>query len=267
VYRGEIELFESTASSGLKLFSDYAVKRTGKELISSTFDRDRYVREIPTREFTWDMRSTPLGERRDFLYNVTPLVRGGGEFRVIFRQLQGWDEIDIERVEIRRNGQAIASSDALGHTGNTHLPGRFNDYRLTIPSSDWGDGLWELAFRAKSPLQQEKRDSTSRGVVCFEEALSVQAEPANFIGLWAYSHGDSTYVRDIRADGTARLYINGKLKDTSVFDGQWTVSENVMEMRFANGNAPETHYLRDISTMIFLSRNYRNAHRIEKIGD
>lgn len=267
VFRGEVELFETPTPEGLKLFTDYAVKRTKEGLESSTFDRSRFVREIPSREFTWDMRGTPIEASRDFLYNITPLVHGSGEFRIIFRHLQGGDEIDIERVEIRRNGRSIAYSDAIGHTGETHLPGRFNDYRLTIPTSEWGDGRWELAFRAKSPrVDQKDRSSTSRGIVCFEEGLSVEARSEHFVGRWAYSHGKSTYVRDIRADGTARLYINGKLVSKESFDGQWSVSENVMEIRFANSTAPEKHYLRDISTLVFLDKNYRNAHRVGDVG-
>ena len=267
VFRGEVELFESPSPDGLKLFTDYAVKRTREGLESSTFDRTSFVREIPSREFNWDMRGTPIETSRDFLYNITPLMHGSGEFRVIFRHLEGGDEIDIERVEIRRNGRNIAFSDAMGHTGGTHLPGRFNDYRLTIPSSEWGDGRWELAFRARSPrIDDKERASTSRGIVCFEEGLSVEAERKHFIGQWAYSHGSSTYVRDIREDGTARLYINDKLVEKDRFDGQWSVAENVMEIRFANGNTPEKHYLRDISTLVFLDKNYRNAHRVQDVG-
>ena len=268
VFRGEIELFEPTVDGGLKLFTDYAVKRSDEGLLSSTFDRSRFVREIPSREFTWDMRGNPVGESRDFLYNITPLIHGSGEFRIIFRHLQGGDHIDIENVEIRRNGTKVAFSNAVGHTANTHLPGRFNDYRLTVPSSKWGDGRWELAFRAKSPRWDGKnRSSTGRGVVCFEEGLSVEAERKHFIGLWAYSHGKSTYVRDIREDGTARLHINGRLVSEETFSGTWEVAENVMEIRFSNGNPPEKHYLRDISTLVFLDKNYRNAHRIEKVKD
>ena len=74
-------------------------------------------------------------------------------------------------------------------------------------------------------------------------------------------------MRDIRDDGSARLLINGKLVEKERFDGQWSVAENVMEIRFANGNAPEKHYLRDISTLVFLDKNYRNAHRVEMAGD
>ena len=268
VFRGEIELFEPPIEGGLKRFTDYAVKRTDQGLLSSTLDRSHFVREIPSREFSWDMRGTPVGDSRDFLYNITPLMHGSGEFRIIFRHLQGGDEIDIQHVEIRRNGTAVAVSDALGHTGDTHLPGRFNDYRLSVQESDWDEGRWELAFRAKSPpVGNTKRNSTSRGVVCFEEGLSVEAERKHFIGQWAYSHGSSTYVRDIRDDGSARLLINGKLVEKERFDGQWSVAENVMEIRFANGNAPEKHYLRDISTLVFLDKNYRNAHRVEMAGD
>ena len=261
VFKGEVEIFDKQQPRGVQLFTDYAVKMTAAGPVSTKFDRGRYTREMPTREFSWDMTGIPLDQRKDFHFDITPLMHGPGTFRVVFRNFSQLDGITIHHVEIRRDGQMVNASDAIGYTYN--FPGRFNDYQMTVPAGDWRPGHWELAFHCTSPSDgRPPRYSNSQGIVCFEEGLSVHATATDFLGRWTYSHHGVTYTRIIRQDGTAVMERNGQEMPPSYFDGKWSVDDGVLTIRFSNGvSTPEKHILRDRTTLIFLSNPYRNARR------
>jgi hypothetical protein len=212
------------------------------------------------------MTDTPLDDLKEFRRDITPLVRGPGDFRVVFRHLAGYDGISIRHVAISRDGQSVASSDATGHTGN-HIPGRFNDYPLTIPAAEWAPGHWELTFRAQSLSDgMPPRNSTSQGIVSLEEGLAIHAAAEDFLGRWTYSHGGSTYIRTFHPDGSCTLERNGHPVPPALFDGKWSFDNGVLTVTFPARNPPEKHMLRDLNTLVFLSNPFRNAHRITAAG-
>lgn len=261
VLSGEVELING--AKDVRLYTDYAVHRSGDRVRSVPFDKSRFVIETPGREFSWNLDGAKHDEVRTLSFDVTNLVHGPGDYRAVVRWLLGHDAISVKSLRLERDGVVVARTDDARSGVIQNTTGNAPVLRVSAEAAA-GPGRWALVMDAYCEGAQVKppRPAESQGVVSFEEGLSLTADAKRFAGRWRYSHNGSDFVREFLADGTARLSINGKPYLEGGYDAaRYTVDGGVLTLKFANGMPAETHMLRDDRTLIFLNRPYRAARR------
>ncbi|MGC4017003.1 MAG: FecR domain-containing protein [Luteolibacter sp.] len=226
------------------------------------FDREKFVRRLPARDFRWNMDSfTP----KQLEFDVTHLIWKGSNYRAIFKWINGKDAIMVHDVGLYCDGVPVAEDSHVGSTGYLKNV-RDNVYGLELKPKDFRRGRWtirasidpyERAKEIKGPVHSE-------GILQFEEGMVTTAGPSDFIGRWSYYYGGRHFIREFTSDGHLLFTTDGK--PSSDFQGaKWTVTEGALEI-----NVPsmpgifERHVLRDPKTLIFTSNPYDNAVKMEE---
>lgn len=268
VFRGEVELKSLDGQRSLaRLFTDHAVTRepARQEAVTSIpFDRNKFIRTLPSREFKWEFVGVQSDELHTFEFDVTGLVWGGGEYRVLFKWMEGRDALDIERVALSCSGHPIADDT---HRGVTGIPRHVkeNIYRLTVPddAASAASARWTLTVTCRPwppTVPRTSRLADSRGILLFESGLALSATEEDFVGQWEYSHSGALFVRDFKPDGTATLTRDGE--PWRGFDGaRWSCRDGVLHLVLPAAGVTEDHILRDSATLLFVNTPYRNARR------
>lgn len=260
VLSGEVELTHGERE--VRLFTDYAVRRRGDELHSVPLDRERFVTEKPAREFAWNMNGREHDRVYRWAFDVSNLVHGPGDYRVVIRWLLGYDALTVTSLRLEGPGGFVATASGLksGDIANT----RANAPVFHVPPEAYRAGGWTLVVEGLcegASLVAPRRVSSS-GVIGFEEGLSVSADAAAFAGRWRYSHDGTDFVREFLPDGTARLHVAGERYLGGGYDrATYTVEHGVLTLHLGDDAPSETHMLRDEGTLVFLNRPYRAAWR------
>ena len=268
VFRGEVELTSLDGKHSLaRLFTDHAVTRQpGSEtgVASIPFDRGKFIRTLPSREFKWKLSDVVPRELQTIEFDVTGLVWEAGDYRVIFKWMEGSAALDIEQVSLLQDGQPVATDTHPGMTGDLHHV-KENIYRLKLPerAADIESVRWTPAVSCR-PLASRTNPrplTDSSGILLFESGLALSAAGEDFAGRWEYSHDGRLYVREFKADGTATLTTGGK--QGTEFDGaRWQCLDGVLRLSIPKEGIVEDHMLRDAGTLLFVNTPYRNARRI-----
>lgn len=267
VFEGEVEL-HLPGDSPLLLNRSQAMvhDRTAEEPLRPVpFDRTKFVREMPNRDFPWSIQSS---EPMDLEIDVSHLIWKSAEYRAIFKWISGKDAVEIRNVELRRDGELVASDARDGQTGMI-LHVKDNLFSLTIPSGVYQPGRWIL----HATIQQLPRTGgmtryhgpvDSSGIVLFEEGLVNRAEAADFIGKWSYSYAGARFIRNFNSDGSITVTKDGKPQPKAFANCSWWVDKGVLHAELPDGSGlVETHILRDHDTLIFTNRAFDNAVRIK----
>lgn len=260
VLSGEIEVRHGDRD--VRLYTDYALRRTGDTLDSVPFEKGGFVTEVPSREFDWNLDGVAHDTPVELRFDVSRLVHGAGDYRAVFKWLLGDDALIIRSVRLERDGRVVARRDSPGSTGLMHNTSG-NSPLLSVAPADGVSGKWELVasvfcegrfFAPGTPV-------SSRGIVTLEEGLATTATAGDFVGRWRYSHRGDEYVREFGADGFCRMSINGK-SYAGATGVPYEVKDGVLSMLPTGMKAPERMMLRDDGTLVFLNQPYRNARRI-----
>lgn len=267
VFDGEIELHR-TGQKTVALYENHAVRhiagQDGTALQAVPLDRSKYVRQIPSREFAWEISSpSPM----DLEFDVSHLLWKPAAYRAVFKWISGVDGIAVSDVELRLDGKTLARDEHQGTTG--YVPDVVSDniYKLDVPVKSFRPGKWTLHVRVK-PLTREGsgiRQGTpfdSLGILQFEEGLVTTATPSDFVGRWSYRYLGKHFVREFHSDGTATLYIDGKAEPGCFAGCHWSVNDGILSLTMPHTKACEDHILRDHGTLVFMNRNYENACRL-----
>ncbi len=267
VFEGEVEL-HLPGDSPLLLNRSQAMvhdRNAEEPLRPVPFDRRKFVRELPNRDFLWSIHgSDPVQLELD----VSHLVFKSAEYRAIFKWRAGKDGVEIRDVELRQDGRRVAADPRRGQTG-VLLHVKDNLFDLTVPAGSYQPGRWTLhatitQLARVGGLKRSLGAVDSSGIVLFEEGLVNRAEAADFIGCWSYSYGGARFVREFRADGSITVTRNGKLEPRAFSNCSWWVDKGVLHAEVPGGDGlVELHVLRDRDTLIFTNRAYDNATRLE----
>ncbi len=262
VFDGEIELHTGDRPEPMPLFTNHAVRHdlsdAKKPLQVIPFDREKYVRRLPNRDFAWEITSPEVQELE---FDVSHLVWKPADYRAIFKWFNGPNVLEIEAVELRHDGQPVARDEHRGTTGYlAHV--HDNVYRLDLSDVPTQSGRWTLHATVR-PI-----DGTtpilSAGILQFEEGLASSAVEADFVGKWRYHFAGSEFIRGFRPDGSIRLYENGEWRSGAFADSRWSVENGVLKSYIPRLDATESHTLRDRDTLLFISQPYENARRVEE---
>ena len=232
---------------------------------SIPFDREKFIRTLPSREFRWELKGVQPRELHTFEFDVTGLVWAAGDYRAIFKWMEGPDALDIEQVSLLRNGQPVATDAHPGVTGILrHV--KENIYRLKLPeSAAAAEGVrWTLAVSCR-PFEilgaKTRSFADARGVLLFESGFALTAGAKEFTGRWEYSHNGKLWVREFKEDGTATLTVDGQ--PWPRFAGsRWECRDGVLRLDLPIDGIVEKHMLLDGGTLLFVNTPYRNARRI-----
>ncbi len=229
------------------------------------FNRDKFVRRMPARDFRWHIDSDMP---RELVFDVSHLVWRPGEYRAIFKWIDGIDAITVENVELRRNGGLVSSASGRGVSGFIHMA-EHNMFRLDLDAESFEAGTWTLhalvgTYPRLESLEQVDDPVFSQGVMQFEEGLVSAATEADFVGRWSYYHSGHHYVRGFHADGTLTLERDGAPMPEAFVSCEWFVRDGGLFATQPQGGNDEHHVLRDRNTLIFVNRPYANAVRVEE---
>ncbi|HEX7262239.1 MAG TPA: hypothetical protein VF258_10525, partial [Luteolibacter sp.] len=108
VFRGEIEYRpEGDAGRMVRLLENHAVVADGKTLTSVPFDRAKFTRQLPSREFAWDINASSA-QPAAWEYDVSHLIWKPGRYRAICKWMQGNHGLAIQGAELMLDGRAVA---------------------------------------------------------------------------------------------------------------------------------------------------------------
>ena len=101
VFRGEVEVYDKHQNKPLKIIENHAVTQvSGAEhpFTSIPFQRENYIRTLPTREFSWQLSKEISASPDVFEYDVSHLVWKSGDYRAVIKWMKGNDALIINRV-------------------------------------------------------------------------------------------------------------------------------------------------------------------------
>ncbi|SHI75012.1 FecR family protein [Rubritalea squalenifaciens DSM 18772] len=265
VFDGEIEVHTKNNTKPVSLYENQAVRQEPgseqEEFTAIPFNRDAYVRKLPSRDFAWEMHSPNAKEK---VFDVSHLVWKAASYRAIFKWINGHDGVSVRNVELRLDGKLIASDNHLGHCGALRTA-RDSIFALDIDEDRFQNGKWTLHAWIEA-LPRKPGGATgpyfSSGILQFEEGLVSEALAEDFTGKWSYRHLGRNYIRHFKPDGTIMLYSNGVHLKGSFRDSTWSVSNGILRVNMPHDNAYEDHVLRDKETLIFVNQPYENAKKI-----
>jgi hypothetical protein len=263
VFRGKIEFHPRDAQGEvLHLGENQALLASATGGESVPFRRSDFHRELPSREFTWELTG-PSAETATLEFDVSHLVWKPGRYRVVCKWMSGRDGADLQGAELLRDGERVSNDPRPGFAGAVHgKPG--NIFELKIPEGTALAGRWVLRLRVSAHTDQHARPADSHGLVLFEEGMATTATTADFAGTWEYLFNGRTYRRTYYPDGRAELVT----KEGSALTFQaarWRVEDGVMVLDVPEEGGirvSETHLLRDAQTLIFANQPYQNATRV-----
>lgn len=263
VFKGMVELHPKGTQNISLIEENHALSQTAdhpEQIFSIPFDRERFIRSVPSREFSWTVES-PNTQTKQF--DVSHLIWKPGLYRAILKWMSGPHAVNVSGATLWRNGQLIAEDAHQGVAGLylTHQT-KNNIFNLKISEQDYQKGTWILKVKFSTILNKKSQPIKTQGILLLEEGLAYQATADDFIGRWQYTHDGDTWERHVHADGTIDLIQNSQLRP-GFKKSHWLVEEGVMKVWIPHHNAFETHLLRDPKTMIFIDEPYRNAVKIE----
>lgn len=267
VFDGEVEL-HLPGDTPLLLNRSQAMvhdRSAEEQLRPVPFDRTKFVRELPNRDFPWSIQSA---EPVELEIDVSHLIWKSADYRAVFKWISGKDAVIIRGVELRHNGKVAAADPRSGTTGAL-LHVKDNLFDLTVPSGTYQPGRWTLhATIVQMPrtggMTRYHGPVDSSGIVLFEEGMVNRAQADDFIGRWEYSYAGARFVRQFHADGTVTLTMNGKRQPKAFANCAWWVDKGILHAEIPDGNGlVELHALRDRDTLIFTNRAFDNATKLE----
>lgn len=275
VYRGEVEVYNGPDGEAFKIIENHAVQHgfsIDEGIKSVPFERDNYVRRLPSSEFAWKFPDVAPNEVVTKEFDVSHLVWKAGEYRAIIKWMDGRDGVSINRVDLYCDGVMVAEDVHRGSTGLKEFTSN-NVYSLTLDDEDVRKGDWTLKLQMQVILDEQLGASgvpaDSIGLVLFEGDSKIRAKDEDFIGTWEYRHDGDIHRREFHSDQTATYYLNGERFPD--FDGStWHLEDNILILKLPVNEGLgrteeilERHLMRDHKELIFETLPYRNGQRVE----
>jgi hypothetical protein len=262
VFRGEIEFHPGNdATHAIHLPENHALLAANGSTVSVPFDQEKFTRKLPSREFSWEIKSS-AADPTVLEFDINHLIWKPGQYRAICKWMTGTDALVIDGAELLLDGQLVDQDLHPGFTGYHHTT-RDNSYELAVSPETYRRGRWTLRILARLD-RTAAPNAGSTGVVLFEEGLALRAEAEDFLGTWEYRHDGMVFRRTFKADGSASLTIDG-MPYGPFKTSRWQVASGtlVAEVQTEGGQwRQERHLLRDSRTLIFVDLPYRNATRV-----
>jgi hypothetical protein len=266
VFDGEVELHRP-GTLPISLFKNQALvhdSETEEPLRSIPLDREKFVRDLPNRDFRWEV-SSPSPQH--LVIDVSHLVWKPSKYRTIFKWIEGFDRVSIRDVRLCLDGNPVSSDNHSGTTGVVEWVSD-NIFTLSVPPDAFRRGKWTI-HATLEPMPrpagsaESKMPVRSQGILQFEEGLVSRASTKDFLGRWSYRFLGDHFIRHFHPDGTVSLEKNGKPYAPAFAGSRWIVENGELRVLVPKLGITESHILRDDHTLIFVSQPYENAVREE----
>ncbi|MFC4993591.1 FecR domain-containing protein [Rubritalea tangerina] len=269
VFEGEVELHPQGRKDIALIEKNHALAQSAdnpQELSSIPFERDQFVRHIPSREFSWNI-STPGEIEKSF--DISHLIWKPGEYRALVKWMSGHkavmsgrSPIKIKQATLWHDKRLISSDVHDGFTGHVRQT-RDNIYHLHIPDEDFSKGKWILKVRMQftTPFKNTSKN-TSKGVLLLEEGTAYAGKDSDFIGRWQYTHDGVTWIREFHPDGSVSQFANGG-EALGFRNCHWKTENGVLKLWLEKPHYYTDHILRDPNTLIFVDQPFRHAVKIK----
>ena len=269
VFRGEVEIYDRKQNTPRKILENHAVVQISgsrNPFASIPFHRDEYIRELPTREFPWELPKKASSKPTTLDFDVSHLVWKAGDYRAVIKWMQGHDALVIHKADLLLNGNVITSDNHIGRTGQFNQTTN-NTYSFKISERQHKKGRWTLRITVRSDIRRGKSlgsfSPDSSGILLFEDSQSIQTTDASFVGTWEYHHNGKAHRRVFTSDHRAQLIIEGK-KTASHDNATWKVENGILILSIVepHGIIHELHLLRNDRELVFVNCPYRNAIKV-----
>lgn len=276
VFSGEVELYNLNEDIPVKIFENHAMIQNADAKVpfeSIPFERDAFVRDLPSHEFPWKLPQVATSELTELTFDVSHLIWRCGDYRAVLKWMKGKDALKIESAELFLNDEPVTADTHSGRSGK-FIHTVDNTYKLSVPENKHKKGKWTLKLKVIADNRDEVLAGDfvpeSSGIVLFEDRKSLHAKAKDFVGSWEYHHNNQIHKRVFHADHTATYYYNGE--PTLIFENsRWSVDDGILTLTISPSSDPdsqlheiiETHLLRDNDELIFIDQPYRNAKKID----
>ena len=129
----------------------------------------------------------------------------------------------------------------------------------TYPAEPSGDTI-AIATKLLAKYSPDALDQAITGTLHLQHVTA-----ADFTGRWRYPAEGATWEREFLPDGSARLYRNGQAQDWNGFT--WTLAQDAIVLKRANGSIFERHFLQDHNTLLFTMDGWSPAKRVVKTDE
>lgn len=212
-------------------------------------DREKFIRQLPTRDFRWEITSPGAHE---VSFDVSHLIWKGSNYRAVVKSIKGSSPVHVSHLRLALDGKTVAQDSHQGIIGRPFVSAN-NLFRLNLPQSAFRHGRWTL-HATLTPTAG--KNLSELGIVQLEEGMVTSATAKDFIGRWTFHYLGKTIVREFHADGRITHEEDGKLAKRLFLGSRWTLDDGVLRVRLPNSNRVEEFILRDRKTLIFVSETY-----------
>lgn len=265
VFDGEVEVHApDNPSTDVRLVTENQALRHKADSInpiqSIPFDQSKYIRHTPSRDFPWKIENK---EQTTVSFDVSHLIWRGARFTAVFKWMNGFDGIQVNKVQLFKDDKPIVTNTQHGLSGivqNTHS----NTYNLELPQEQYSRAKWTIVATIQIAPREPKDTSLSvetNGIMQLVEDVPANTTKEAFVGSWEYMHNGKKFIRHFFADGSMSFEINGN-KGRS--ENKWEIVENRLRLHFPHENYYEDHLLLDSNTLIFTNQPYANAVKVDQ---
>lgn len=262
VFQGKVEL-HLPGDAPRPILADQALihqPSAGERLQAIPLDREKFIRQLPSRDFRWEITSPGA---REVTFDVSHLIWKGSNYCALVKWIGGTAPVRVSHVRLELDGRTMASDIHPGFTGLT-ADSLNNLFRLNLPQTAFRSGRWTLHATLDPQSPPDGGNPGAVGIVQLEEGMVTTATAMDFIGSWTYSYLGQKIIREFHADGRITIKHDGVLQQGAFHNGRWTVENGVLRASIPNKNMFEEHILRDRKTLVFVNTTYGNAVKMDE---
>lgn len=261
VFEGKVEL-HLPGDAPRPILANQALihqESAGERLQAIPLDREKFIRQLPSRDFRWEMTSAGA---REVSFDISHLIWKGSDYRALVKWIGGTTPVRVRDVRLKLDGRTVVED---GHAGVTGLvaDSSKNLFRLNLPENSFRPGVWTLHVTLDPLSPPAGKDLNAVGIVQLEEGMVTTATDKDFIGRWTYHYLGQEVIREFHADGRITITEDGQLREHAFRGSRWSVADGVLRAGIPGKDLFEEHILRDHKTLVFVNTTYGNAVKMD----
>ncbi len=262
VFEGKVEL-HLPGDAPRPILANQAIihqESTGERLQTIPLDREKFIRQLPSRDFRWEITSSGP---REVSFDISHLIWKGSDYRALVKWIGGTTPVRVRDVRLKLDGRTVAEDVHAGVTGLTADSSK-NLFRLKLRENAFRHGRWTLQVTFDPLPPPTGKNLSALGIVQLEEGMVTTATGKDFIGRWSYHYLGEEIIREFHADGRITIKHDGVLHPASFQGSRWIVEDGILRAGIPGKALFEEHILRDRNTLVFVNTTYGNAVKMDQ---